>query len=404
MLATPNARIGDVLRQCGMVDERQLDEAQAYARAEGIRIGEALVAMGVLDRDRLAWALGVQFDLAYVDLDPDAIDWEFVMRFPLARLRELRLLPMSYAGGVVHAVIADPSRAKLEGVVDELFAGRELVVQLAAEERILALLGEAKRRQQTPHDAFAPPPKIEDAAAWLDDCIEMLGKPDGEHSFVVLEQDARRPHQYRILRPVADPPTTPVPAGLVRALLDLLSERFVEDVPVAGGFGGLAPAMFAEDGTARRAAVRATSLSGALGRVLVFERIPETPATAGNAWRVRTNNVARAKAALARLCAVSFEAHIDCVPCTPTHRFAIAAPPFRSILCRRVAPALGAGRTLWEAVSPAEAEFAPFGFVDGLVVVQRDPDAREDVVEAIGDSPASAADELRAALAEAAGA
>ena len=52
MLATPNARIGDVLRQCGMVDERQLDEAQAYARREGIRIGEALVAMGVLDRDR----------------------------------------------------------------------------------------------------------------------------------------------------------------------------------------------------------------------------------------------------------------------------------------------------------------------------------------------------------------
>lgn len=402
MLTTPNARIGDVLRQCGMVTEQQLEEAHALSRREGMRIGEALVAMGVLDRDRLAWALGVQFDLAYVDLDPDAIDWAFVLRFPLERLRELRLLPMSYAGGVVHAVIADPKRADLAAVVEELFAGRELVVQLADEERILALLGEAKRRQQTPNDAFAPPPRVEDAAAWLDSCIDMLARPDGDHGALVLAQDPRHPHLFRIPVPVVDPAPSPVPAALVATLLGQLRERFVEDLPVAGGFAGMCPAVLGGGGVAERSAVRATSLHGTLGRVVVFERIPGAVAAhrEGASYRVRTSDVARAKAALAAICGASFEAHVDAAARTAMRQFAFALPELRAALCRRTAPAFAPAWVLWEAASAAEADLAPAGAVPRLAVVQHDAGARGTTVEPLGNAPAAGADELRAALAE----
>ncbi len=196
MITTPTQRIGDVLKSCGMVTEAQLEEAHALSLRERIRIGEALVRMGVLDQDRLAWALGVQFELTYVDLNTGMIDWPFVRHFPLARLRELRLLPMSYAGGTIHAVVADPAKANLDAVSGELFAGRELLVQLADEDQIIAMLDEARRQQLTPRDAFAPTPTLEDAASWIDACIEMLAGGETTHRFVVLEQDRQHPQQF----------------------------------------------------------------------------------------------------------------------------------------------------------------------------------------------------------------
>jgi len=402
MLTTPNRRIGDVLRQCGMVTEEQLDQAHALASREGVRIGEALVLMGVLDRDRLTWALGVQFDLSYVDLDMEMIDWAFVRRFRLARLRELRLLPMSFAGGVVHAVVADPTRAQLDVVAEELFPGRELVVQLAEEGEILAMLDEAKRQEQTPRDAFAPMPGTDDAAAWLAACIDTLGGGDARNSLVVLQQDPYRQDRFRVVRPAIDPPAAPIGEALIGAIIELIPSRFTEEFPLPGGFAGLCPEMLDEEGGIQRGAVRVTSLHGTAGRTIIIERVPDAPREARAMLGVvlRTADTVRSKASLARLRGVFFEAHSDFLLCRGARQFSSPDPALRAAICRRVARALAAPWIVWEALTPAEADLAPLGIVDRLVVVRHDPHAAGDLLEPHGECPAATLDELAAALGE----
>jgi hypothetical protein len=382
-----------------MVTDAQLEEAHALSLRERIRIGEALVRMGVLDQDRLAWALGVQFELTYVDLNTGMIDWPFVRHFPLARLRELRLLPMSYAGGTIHAVVADPAKANLDGVSEELFAGRELLVQLADEDQIIAMLDEARRQQLTPRDAFAPTPTLEDADAWIDACIEMLAGGETKHRFVVVEQDRHHPQQFQIIRPNVEPEPPAVELSLARAILERLPAHFTEEFALPGGFAGIThPAS-----TNPRAAVRVTSLHGSQGRVVVFERIPDSPPVVKPLahYRITARDPLRTKAALARLGCLYFEPHTDCILAGASHQFATPFPPLRSVLCRRLAPAFTPAWIVWEAQSSSEAEFAPIGCVEGLIVVQRNQDASRDIVEPLLDSPASGVSELEAVLEEA---
>lgn len=371
--STPNARIGDVLRRSGMVTDEQLDAAESLARAEGIRIGEALIRMGVLDEGRLAWALGMQFDLSYVDLDPEMIDWGLVRRFPLERLRELVMLPISDAGGAVRVVVADPTNAALRDAAEELFGGREVVVQLADDDAILAMLSEAERHPESPVPDFPTAEGSWRAASlrWLNDCLADLSEHAGER-LVVLEESAEG---FALALPRSNPQPTIVARPLVDALLHLLPKRFASDFAVPGGFAGSL-------GT-----LRVTAVTGTRGRLIVFERISSRPASTGCVLTVGTRHIARAKAALlhgALPFAASFEAHLDVVGLASIPQFAIADDTTRRALCRRLAPALAAQWILFEGDSTGVA------IPSGLVELRHVPSLHEFEVGASG--PAAADD------------
>lgn len=402
MLTTPEQRIGDVLKQVGMVSEEELDAANAISKREHIRIGEALVHMGVLGQDQLTWALGVQFKLAYVDLVPEMVDWAYVRKFTIAKLMELRLLPLSFAGGIVHAVVSDPTRADLEEAKSELFGDYELVVQLADEDLILAMLQRATHQRSGPVGQLPTTSEREDALQWLDECIEALGGGLMEEPLLTLVQDSIAPELFHVERPVLEVAPEPLSVGMVQCILESMQERFAEELLISGAWGGTLPAELDESGTVQRSPVRGTCLHSASGQVVIFERIPVDPVAAPhcNTFRLRTSQVIRTKAAWARVGAVLFEAHRDALFTGAAQQFAFAVAEHRSVMARRVAPALAGPMVLWEALSSAEADLAPIGFIENLIILQSDPLALEDELESVGATPPEALERLKALLQE----
>lgn len=140
-----NRRIGEILISCGLITDLQLEEALALKEHEDVRLGEALKRLGHLTDDQLTWALGIQFDLSYVDLQPEMINWEHLLQFSLDVLYELRMVPISHVGSTTTAVVSDPGIPELAKRITELFPYDSVIVQLASEEAIIQTLNEAER-------------------------------------------------------------------------------------------------------------------------------------------------------------------------------------------------------------------------------------------------------------------
>lgn len=55
--------LGEILRRGGVVTAEHLEEARKLADYKGIKIGQALIALGHITKAQLDWALAIQADL-----------------------------------------------------------------------------------------------------------------------------------------------------------------------------------------------------------------------------------------------------------------------------------------------------------------------------------------------------
>ena len=75
-------RLGDLLVTGGVITHQQLEEALAYQRTKGGRLGVCLIKLGYLTEDILHSVLTRQFGVALVDLSQTEIDSEVVKLLP----------------------------------------------------------------------------------------------------------------------------------------------------------------------------------------------------------------------------------------------------------------------------------------------------------------------------------
>lgn len=183
----PTVKIGEILLQCGLVTEVELEEALAYAVSRQMRLGEALVELGFIDQNRLGWALSLQFDLSYVDVQTDMVDWELLATMPLERLGELHMVPLSRVANTVTAVIADPTMKGLFHVMAELFPHDNVIVQMATEEAIDATLMEARRRRRSAAMAAQEP---EPESGGMDELFGVLTSGAAKRLLLVREGES----------------------------------------------------------------------------------------------------------------------------------------------------------------------------------------------------------------------
>src|SRR5262245_42437938 len=99
MSAPPQRRkrptIGEILRAAGALTDRQLTEAMEHAEARGMRLGSALIELGMVEADRVAEVLARQLGVA------PARDSDFATRtrsaaalIPSSVAQELCALPL----------------------------------------------------------------------------------------------------------------------------------------------------------------------------------------------------------------------------------------------------------------------------------------------------------------------
>lgn len=132
-------RLSTILEEAGRITEADIENALEYQRVHGGFFGEALVALGIVSRAEVDWALASQFDLPYIFPDPETVDMDAALLvspdWALAHLA----VPIMRAGDAITVVVADPLQ---QAVIDELqeATGCKVDLALAAPSRIRALI------------------------------------------------------------------------------------------------------------------------------------------------------------------------------------------------------------------------------------------------------------------------
>ena len=110
---TKNLRLGEILKQAGIIDDFQLNSALSYQRHWGGRFGESLIKLGYLTEDKLQNFLARQFDLPQIELFGRKIAEDVLAYIPGGKAREFHVLPVERReiSGTMHLVVAmtDPT-------------------------------------------------------------------------------------------------------------------------------------------------------------------------------------------------------------------------------------------------------------------------------------------------------
>jgi len=100
--------LGETLVEWGVVSPVGVEEALQHAKDHRLRIGEALVALGLCDEEDVTKALAIQFDMEYVDLDRNAPSSAEMHLIPEDIIRKHLVLPMGKEDGRLKVIITDP--------------------------------------------------------------------------------------------------------------------------------------------------------------------------------------------------------------------------------------------------------------------------------------------------------
>ncbi len=91
-----------------MITRQELDEALAYQKETGVKLGEALVKLGKVKQEEIDYILSRQVDRPFVILDDLQIDSDVVSRFDVNFLKENRILPVYEDESCITVATDDP--------------------------------------------------------------------------------------------------------------------------------------------------------------------------------------------------------------------------------------------------------------------------------------------------------
>jgi type IV pilus assembly protein PilB len=100
-------RLGEILVRWGVVSQAAADEAAEHAQKEGIRIGEAMVQLGMADEEDVAKALASQFDMEYIDMERGIPSTEMHL-IPEDIIKKYFVLPLGREEDRLKVIITDP--------------------------------------------------------------------------------------------------------------------------------------------------------------------------------------------------------------------------------------------------------------------------------------------------------
>jgi hypothetical protein len=101
-------KIGDVLKEAGLIDDFQIDSALAHQRNWGGRLGAILVELGYVREGELAKALADRLHLPYVNLLDPELSEEITALIKAEIARKYQVVPVRKEGKSLVLAMADP--------------------------------------------------------------------------------------------------------------------------------------------------------------------------------------------------------------------------------------------------------------------------------------------------------
>jgi len=153
--ARQRLRLGDLLVAQGVIAAEQLQRALDEQKRSGRRLGRVLIEDGVADEEAIGRALAQQLRVPFIDLTPDLVQPRLARLFSEQQARRLRALPIDEAGPVVRLAMSDPTdypafddaqsilrrdvdlvvvtESRLNAVLDRLYTKTDAMLDLARE-------------------------------------------------------------------------------------------------------------------------------------------------------------------------------------------------------------------------------------------------------------------------------
>jgi type IV pilus assembly protein PilB len=107
-MARKKKMLGDILVEWGVVTDAAVKEALAHARKEHMRVGEALISLGLADEEDVTKAMATQYDMEYIDLEQGVSGQRDIKLIPDELIRKHLVLPLGREDGRLKVVITDP--------------------------------------------------------------------------------------------------------------------------------------------------------------------------------------------------------------------------------------------------------------------------------------------------------
>ncbi|HLE40811.1 MAG TPA: hypothetical protein VI956_04850 [Nitrospirota bacterium] len=105
---TEKKRLGDVLKEAGLIDESQLQAALVHKRNWGGKIGAILVEMGFIKEIDVAKAISETLHIPYVSLFQPEIPESIVKLIKPDIAKKYNIMPAKKDGGTLMVAMADP--------------------------------------------------------------------------------------------------------------------------------------------------------------------------------------------------------------------------------------------------------------------------------------------------------
>lgn len=104
--------LGRILKDMGLINEGQIQEALAIQKERGGALGEILVERNYITREDLTLALASQAGMEVVNLDTMEIPQKVIDLVSPSIAQVYRVVPVRFANGVLTVVLADPTHLK----------------------------------------------------------------------------------------------------------------------------------------------------------------------------------------------------------------------------------------------------------------------------------------------------
>jgi len=134
------AKLGQYLLKMKAVSQDQLKQALQHQKANGCKLGDALIELGLVDDKLVTKALAHQYKLKFVDLEAIAIPAEVIESIPRETLLEHTIVPVKRSPAFIIIAMCDPLNYF---VLDNLrfVLNTEIKTVLATRRSILSALG-----------------------------------------------------------------------------------------------------------------------------------------------------------------------------------------------------------------------------------------------------------------------
>lgn len=120
-------KLGDILVESGLISATQLQQGLVYGKEHGVKLGEALQALGFVNEDSIARTLAKQLAIPFVDFNRVVVDPEVSRVIPEMVARRHKVIALGRRPGEVLVAFADPLNIFVTDEVSRYFREKMVI-------------------------------------------------------------------------------------------------------------------------------------------------------------------------------------------------------------------------------------------------------------------------------------